>query len=668
MNSSTAAAVLSALCAFGVAASASGPAPVYAPENFSAEYRASLMKEMAPYIDCAQQSLAALRAEFAQCPAAEIPKERFAKRMEIAESLLKMMQRDALSADADAPLFLERQRNDMEEFIKYFRQEIDMARRLAAMEETVYDATEFGAVGDGETNNAGAFRSLIGQLASAPGRVLVKIPAGVYFIDPGEDGPHLLVSGMKDMVFDGGGEATLLFARSAEKCMGIQISDSDNVVFRGLTLEYRGKLYAQGTVVAVEPENDAVVLKMEPDSPLPKLNAVTMAFEASGRIVNDASNKFFSRVEELGDGLCRAFIGHAFGARTGGLKPGMIVVIPDRRNIGCAFGISGGKFCGAEGITVLNSNGLAFSTSNSVSPSFVNCTVRPREGAYVSSNADALFNWRPVHIGIFAKNCSFHNMNDDCFNTLAPGVAIAEVRDGKLIPDNTNRDAGTNLLIVSAYTGEIKMQSAVSANGTTKFGETFTGELTMKHTVPANVDTFASRRQRAFTEEERQAHFLGKKKLENEPDMFFEPNHCGLGTVLINYRAGNNRNNGITVQASNVLIENCEIENSGCGINLGALLNWKEGPAPYNVTVRNAKFTDNVFGMQCQYLTTDGQTSPVRALRGITVENAVITGSSAAGMRLLNVDGGVFRNISFVNVRRNLEIDNSGNLEFENCR
>lgn len=643
------------------------PAPVYTPENFSKEYRDAIMKEIPAFLQKTEKSLKALNADFAKAPASEIQKERFAKRMEIAEKLLALMKKDAGSENPDAPLFLERERNDMNSFLAYFKQEIRLAKRMAAMKETVFDLSQFGAKGDGVANNYAAFEKIKQEIAKTRGKVLVKIPKGIYYIHPGKDAPHIQINEMKNVTFDGGNEAVLLFGNSGNHCSGIQIFDSENVTFRGLTLEYKGKLYAQGTIVSVDPATSSVVLKMEPDSPLPYLKQVTMAFDSNGKMVKAASDKFFHKVEKLADGTCKAQIGHALNGKMEGLKPGVVLVIPNRLS-GAAFGISGGKFCSAENITVLNSIGLAFASSNSMSPSFVNCTVKPRKGEFLSSNADALFNWRPVEIGIFAKNCNFRNMSDDCFNTLAPGVALAEIRDGKLLPDNTNRDAGTNLLLVSPYTGEIKMQTTVVRNGTAKFKDGVTGELTLKHPIPNNIVTYANQNQAVATERERQEHFIGTKKLRNEPDMFFEPNHCGLGTVLVNYTAGNNRNNGITIHASNVLIENCKLENTGCGINITAMLNWKEGPAPYNVTVRNAKFTDCVFGIQSVYLSTLGKTLDMRSIREITVENADFSRMVMAGLRINNVDGGVFKNLLFKDMNRAVMIDNSGNLNFSDCK
>ena len=643
------------------------PAPVYTPENFSKEYRDAIRKEIPAFLQKTEKSLKALNADFAKAPASEIQKERFAKRMEIAEKLLTLMKKDAGSENPDAPLFLERERNDMNSFLAYFKQEIRLAKRMAAMKETVFDLSQFGAKGDGVANNYAAFEKIKQEIAKTRGKVLVKVPKGIYYIHPGKDGTHVEIKGMSNVTFDGGNEAVLLFGNSNPNCPGVKIINSENVTFRGLTLEYKGKLYAQGTIVSVDPATSSVVLKMEPDSPLPYLKQVTMAFDSNGKMVKAASDKFFHKVEKLADGTCKAQIGHALNGKLNGLKPGIVMVIPKRFNKP-ALDITGGRFCTVENVTVLNSTGAAFTSANSVAPSFVNCTVKPRKGEFLSTNADALFIWRPMEIGAFAKNCDFRNMSDDCFNTLAPGVALAEVRDGKLLPNNTNRDAGTNLLLVSPYTGEIKMQTTVTRKGVAKFRDGVTGELTLKHPVPGNIITYANRNQDVATEKELSDHFRGVKKLRNEPDMFFEPNHCGLGTVLINYRAGNNRNNGITIQGSNVLIENCELENTGCGMNIGAMLNWKEGPAPYNITVRGAKFTECVLGVQCDYLSTQGKTLDIRSIREITVENSVFSKISAAALRINNVDGGVFKNLVFKDMNRAVMIDKSGNLNFSDCK
>ena len=98
------------------------------------------------------------------------------------------------------------------------------------------------------------------------------------------------------------------------------------------------------------------------------------------------------------------------------------------------------------------------------------------------------------------------------------------------------------------------------------------------------------------------------------------------------------------------------------------MLNWKEGPAPYPVTVRNAKFTECVFGIQSVYLSTLGKTLDMRSIREITVENADFTRMVLAGLRINNVDGGVFKNLVFKDMNRAVMIDNSGNLNFSDCK
>lgn len=278
------------------------PAPVYTPENFSKEYRDAIMKEIPAFLQKTEKSLKALNADFAKAPASEIQKERFGKRMEIAEKLLALMKKDAGSENPDAPLFLERERNDMNSFLAYFKQEIRLAKRVAAMKETVFDLSQFGAKGDGVANNYAAFEKIKQEIAKTRGKVLVKIPKGIYYIHPGKDAPHIQINEMKNVTFDGGNEAVLLFGNSGNHCSGIQIFDSENVTFRGLTLEYKGKLYAQGTIVSVDPATSSVVLKMEPDSPLPYLKQVTMAFDSNGKMVKAASDKFFHKVEKLADG------------------------------------------------------------------------------------------------------------------------------------------------------------------------------------------------------------------------------------------------------------------------------------------------------------------------------------------------------------------------------
>ena len=80
------------------------PAPVYTPENFSKEYRDAIRKEIPAFLQKTEKSLKALNADFAKAPASEIQKERFTKRMEIAEKLLALMKKDAGSENPDAPL------------------------------------------------------------------------------------------------------------------------------------------------------------------------------------------------------------------------------------------------------------------------------------------------------------------------------------------------------------------------------------------------------------------------------------------------------------------------------------------------------------------------------------------------------------------------------------
>ena len=98
------------------------------------------------------------------------------------------------------------------------------------------------------------------------------------------------------------------------------------------------------------------------------------------------------------------------------------------------------------------------------------------------------------------------------------------------------------------------------------------------------------------------------------------------------------------------------------------MLNWKEGPAPYNVMIRNAKITECVIGIQCCYLSTQGKALDTRPIRKIVIDNAAISKISAAALRICNVDGALFNGIVFKDVSRAATIDNSGNLNFTNCK
>jgi hypothetical protein len=109
---------------------------------------------------------------------------------------------------------------------------------LAAGEPRVFHVADFGAVGDGQTDDRAAIRLAIDAAINADGPATVRFePGKVYRLDAHRPGNGMLiVSGAVELTLDGAG-ATLL-AHPSNRILAIHASK--RIVVRNLTLDHGG--------------------------------------------------------------------------------------------------------------------------------------------------------------------------------------------------------------------------------------------------------------------------------------------------------------------------------------------------------------------------------------------------------------------------------------------
>ena len=118
----------------------------------------------------------------------------------------------------------------------------------------------------------------------------------------------------------------------------------------------------------------------------------------------------------------------------------------------------------------------------------------------------------------------------------------------------------------------------------------------------------------------------------------FAPCGQGVGYVARNNVFRNNRNNAMVVQCPNSLLEGNFAEGMQNGIVVCSLLQWNEGPAPYNVVLRNNVLKDNYNGIKTEFSMKNREKGRTRPFRHILLDGNVVSNSVIKAVSLEYTD------------------------------
>jgi len=620
----------------------------YESKNFPPEELAEISKTLPGQVSMLEDQLQKIEQnwKFHQYTNLELRKK-IDLRLELAHGVIDFIKTEIKKNTDDSLLFARRGQNDLIKLVEYFQAEWQYKEQeLAAPAGKIISVTDFGAVGDGISDDAPAFHRALNALKGCSGKKQLLIPAGKYLLASpeivkrgttipditkkseatisywNEENLYLGIVGFSDLTVKGEPGAELIFKNFLQS--GVGIIGGRNVTIEGLSLYYIKDPFIQGTIAEVV-DDRSILWKPDPISSLPedhdfdgKLTGVLacgQSHNSDGAIVRAASGKFPEKYEKLKDGSYRIFIERAFSVPvTAGMRPGQKFIVPRRDHRVRMLFIHNSSFCTIRNVTLNNSPASGFSAGRSNAINFINCRIIPRPGRFMSTNADGIHVWNNTGIGPFVSNCYFRNMGDDAFNTYYRGQYLYAAQGNELIA-KVGLVPNQRFIIVSPDTGVIKTEASVIAAQTITKQNEEVSKMILNHSVPPNIITYDSLGILPYSNKHIGEKNTGKRDLGEEPDVYFSLGENGLGTVISNNDFSSNRNNALVIQGTSVVVADNRIDNVSIAIRAGAFLTWKEGPPPYNVIVRNNTIKNCTLGIQTGYQLKSRNNAPMLPLR-----------------------------------------------------
>ena len=572
-------------------------------------------------------------------------------RFMLAGRLVSSLKKSLASEEPAVLFFADRQIRDLKLFLQFFEaKKAAAAARRDAPEPLVFSLKEFGAKGDGVTDDGPAFIAAFRRIAEEGGKpVRLTIPAGKYLLSEqyplvmtrrpfGEkhniETPYqwnglIVMHNLKNVTVSGEKDQTVLIQKSWEG-NGVMVVDCENVRWENVTLRRNTPPFLQGTVLETYPAEKAIRFRSDPgfvqpgDPRTAGLTSVCQTYDEEGNILRGASQVFYEhKYEKNDDGTYKLFLKSCPPA----LKAGQKIIFPVRKGSnGSTFWTARSRFCVYDNITVYDSRGAVFTDVLSFGSEYLNCRIVPDKaiGAWFSANADGI-HCQNDDFGVFVANCEFRRLGDDAFNTYVKGKMIDfAVSDG--VVAELGYPEGTFFSVLSSHTGEVKAgRLSLGVDMEEKDGKKYSKTL-IARPLPEEVVTYATLRENRLSQKELNSiqTGFGRKPL---PDIVFAHGKSGVGTVIRDSVFEGMRNNQLVIQTSSALVENNTAENCTVhGIYLGSLVYpWLEGFHPFNVVIRNNRIRRAPMGIGMAMNGFDQQKShSLAAFADIVIENNTV--------------------------------------------
>lgn len=627
------------------------------------------------------------------------------KRIEIARRLKAYIEARR-NGSAEMRILAWQGAQELKVLLDYFEfEERFQAEKKALPAPKVFSVKDFGAVGDGRTDDGPAFRKAIAAATSLAGKpAVIKIPSGNYFIKP-DTAPlpkevkvrlqehvyseryetlpgkyartHLMVQNVKNLTLQGEKGAVLVF--SDPTMNGLRLAGCRNCQVKDLVLDWARNTSTQGTVTAVEPDPFALIF--EPDSGYPApdedyfLKATARRFTPSrpdglfgagttrmGEVEKLASNRFRLKPQahDMNSPVWRK--------RKAGDRISIIARYDASIFDASALDMRYCAFNKMENVVVWRSPGCAYRAFRNYALQILRCRIEPGPGRkdLVTSNADGC--QTTGMIGPYIAQCRFSYMEDDGFNIHSSSPALNDVPRS-----NTTRPfLSQGGFLISGLTGELKAFLQPVPGGKPFY----------RQNLPE--DAFSSRmvkRPYSYYEMEALNLYGGRAHMLRErPDRLTMIPGDLTGTIVKDTAFFNIRGMAMQITAPNVLVEGCTIRHmNSFGINVSALLPWGMTFNPHNVVVRNTKLTDvanPAFSMRYRGLGQNGFSKP-RFINDILIENCDFEQKTWCSVEVRNASDVTIRNCRFKQTRESINkdihvgvivCDNFGDLKLENNR
>lgn len=183
-----------------------------------------------------------------------------------------------------------------------------------------------------------------------------------------------------------------------------------------------------------------------------------------------------------------------------------------------------------------------------------------------------------------------------------------------------NYAPGDPMQVTSAQTGQFLFLGRVKRAGGAERERGALHDTQFEDLLPEGIRTMASVGRPQPKPGQRFLQFVADAKIDgaSEPDMLYRPYMFGVGHVVYRTRFSSLRGSGAVCACPNALFEDVTYEHMNRGISLSSLENG-EGPAPYNVWIRNCTFRHLLVGIEGRCMRGIGGKFLTAPIRGLTV-------------------------------------------------
>ena len=564
------------------------------------------------------------------------------RRLELTESLIKLMRRRLASGDKGMLLLAWSAKEQLRLLDEYFIQEAALfADQKKNLPQKTFNVKTFGAKGDGKTDDGPAIRKAIEAALAEPKPATVFLPAGNYRIEPLDyklenyrnrqfgtvskweiktlSRAHLLIRNATRLTFSGEKGTRLLFTDPT--IAGLRLLGSYNTRVKDLVLDYDPLPFTQGKIIGALPDG-MLEIEIDPGFSSPLLPNFLKAPSRRITPIDPKTHQYFpqtfpiGKVRELGD---RRFAVEVKEFRKGtshkNLAPGVLFDITSRYDRAFSSTISSllSRFDEFENVIIHSSPSFNYRL-HCDGAILSRCRVEPAPGRLISGNADGVMN-NTHRIGPCIKDCVFDSMEDDGINIAASAWTIEKLSsDGHTVVPSDVMNNAIGVLLIDGDTAQFKAAARIVRKN---------GKYSFEPALPvAQVKSRESLKQKIPAPNDYTGHYLISKV--SRPDRLLDLFKSYGGTVIADTQYKNIRGLGIQLTAPSVLVENCSIDTTtGTGVAMTSLTSWNMYFSAYNVILRNNTIRNTggpAILLKVIPPYSNGQMN-VRSINGIVIEN-----------------------------------------------